>query len=202
MKYVIGALQWKLPRAPVPFNPALTRDLQTTVCGSNPVREVISSARKDILLLRSEIPSGMCAKLRTAAASNNRVHMPWSLYYCLFAPHIKQMFARRCLHIRATYKTDVFENLGGDNCPVAPLSLRAWFQACDRSWWQRDLTIVVCGSWQDEVNPVKIWSEKIWLWADSAENKDKVFFNRFTLPDDNNTWFDFNRSSINTMITP
>ena len=23
MKYVIGALQWKLPRAPVPFNPAL-----------------------------------------------------------------------------------------------------------------------------------------------------------------------------------
>jgi len=38
--------------------------------------------------LRSEIPSGMCAKLRTVVASNNRVHMPWSLYYCLFAPHI------------------------------------------------------------------------------------------------------------------
>jgi len=31
------------------------------------------------LLLRSEIPSGICAKLRTVAASNNRVHMPWSL---------------------------------------------------------------------------------------------------------------------------
>ena len=40
------------------------------------------------LLLRSEIPSGMCAKLRSVVASNNRVHMPWSLYYCLFAPHI------------------------------------------------------------------------------------------------------------------
>jgi len=38
-------------------------------------------------LLRSEIPSGICAKLRTVAASNNRDHMPWSLYYCLFAPH-------------------------------------------------------------------------------------------------------------------
>ena len=38
--------------------------------------------------VRSEIPSGICAKLRTVAASNNRVHMPWSLYYCLFAPHI------------------------------------------------------------------------------------------------------------------
>ena len=32
--------------------------------------------------------SGMRAKLRTVAASNNRVHMPWSLYYCLFTPHI------------------------------------------------------------------------------------------------------------------
>ena len=40
------------------------------------------------ILLRSEIPSGICAKLRTVAASNNRVHMPWSLYYCLFAPHL------------------------------------------------------------------------------------------------------------------
>jgi len=39
-------------------------------------------------MLRSEILSGICAKLHTVAASNNRVHMPWSLYYCLFAPHI------------------------------------------------------------------------------------------------------------------
>jgi len=31
------------------------------------------------ILLRSEIPSGICAKLRTVAASNNRVHMPRSL---------------------------------------------------------------------------------------------------------------------------
>jgi len=39
------------------------------------------------LLLRSESPSGKCTKLRTVVASNNRVHMPWSLYYCLFVPH-------------------------------------------------------------------------------------------------------------------
>ena len=31
------------------------------------------------VVLRSEIPSGICAKLRTVAASNNKVHMPWSL---------------------------------------------------------------------------------------------------------------------------
>jgi len=39
-------------------------------------------------LLQSVIPSGMCAKLRTVAASKNGVHMPRSLYYCLFAPDI------------------------------------------------------------------------------------------------------------------
>ena len=46
---------------------------------------------RSIVVLRSEITSGICAKLRTVAASNNRVHMPWSLYYCLFAPHICMM---------------------------------------------------------------------------------------------------------------
>jgi len=40
------------------------------------------------VLMRSESPSGKCAKLHTVAASNNRDHMPWSLYFCLFARHI------------------------------------------------------------------------------------------------------------------
>ena len=31
MKYVIGALQWKLPRALLPFNPALIRSLTLSV---------------------------------------------------------------------------------------------------------------------------------------------------------------------------
>jgi len=51
------------------------------------VRVNESDLRK-IVVLRSEIPSGICAKLRTEPARNNRVHMPWSLYYCLFAPRI------------------------------------------------------------------------------------------------------------------
>jgi len=40
------------------------------------------------ILLRSEIPSGMCAKLRTVAVSNNRDHARNLSYYCLFALHI------------------------------------------------------------------------------------------------------------------
>ena len=41
-----------------------------------------------LILLRSEIPSGMCAKLRTVAASNNRDHARDLSYYCLLALHI------------------------------------------------------------------------------------------------------------------
>ena len=33
-------------------------------------------------VLRSQSPSGKCAKLHTVAASNNRDHMPWSLLAC------------------------------------------------------------------------------------------------------------------------
>jgi len=39
-------------------------------------------------LLLSEIPSGMCAKLRTVAASNNRDHDHNLSYCCLLAPRI------------------------------------------------------------------------------------------------------------------
>jgi len=40
------------------------------------------------VLLRSKSPSGMCAKLRTVAVSNNRDHTPKSLCQCLFVPLI------------------------------------------------------------------------------------------------------------------
>jgi len=50
-------------------------------------------------VLRSEIPSGMCAKLRTAAASNNRVHPTRLLYYCLFAPR-RYIFVLRTHPVR------------------------------------------------------------------------------------------------------
>ena len=46
------------------------------------------------ILMWSESPSGMCAKLHTVAASNNRDHMLRSLCYCLFAPRIYSAFLR------------------------------------------------------------------------------------------------------------
>ena len=54
-------------------------------------------ASKSVIVLRPESPSGKCAKLHAVAASNNRDHMPWSLYYCLFAPRIY-----RCCSSRAS----------------------------------------------------------------------------------------------------
>ena len=47
-----------------------------------------------MLLLRSEIPSGKCAKLHTVAASSNRDHTPWSPYCCLFVLHIYSVILR------------------------------------------------------------------------------------------------------------
>ena len=47
-----------------------------------------------IRLLRSESSSGKCAKLRTVATSNNRVHPTRSFFYCLFAPHIYSVVLR------------------------------------------------------------------------------------------------------------
>jgi len=44
------------------------------------------------ILLRSEIPSGMCAKLRTVATSNNRDHPTRSLY-CSRHIHVFLFFA-------------------------------------------------------------------------------------------------------------
>jgi len=39
-------------------------------------------------VMRSAIPSGMCAMLRTAAASNNRDHARNLSYYCSLVLHI------------------------------------------------------------------------------------------------------------------
>ena len=49
-----------------------------------------------LILLRSEIPSNICAKLRTVAASNNRDHACNLSYYCLLALHIWCYSSRTC----------------------------------------------------------------------------------------------------------
>jgi len=47
-----------------------------------------------VTVLQSESLRSMCAKLHTVAASNTRDHTTRSLYYCLFAPHIRSIVLR------------------------------------------------------------------------------------------------------------
>jgi len=65
------------------------------------------------ILLRSESPSAKCAKLHTLAASNNRDQMQWSLYYCLFAPHIYVVlfFAHIPFVVNCTFNATPVERL-------------------------------------------------------------------------------------------
>ena len=48
-----------------------------------------------LILLRSEISSGMSAKLHTVAASNNRDHARNLSYYCLLVLHIQWWYSSR-----------------------------------------------------------------------------------------------------------
>jgi len=70
------------------------------VCFSSIYASMLAVFSKSVvLLLRSEIPRGICAKLCTVAASNNREHPTRSLYYCLFAPH-RYIFVLRAHPVR------------------------------------------------------------------------------------------------------
>jgi len=68
-------------------------------------------------MLQSESPSSMCAKLNTVPASNNRVHTPWSLYYCLFAPLIYGCSFSRTFHSWWTAHSAQQQPRGRNNIP-------------------------------------------------------------------------------------
>jgi len=59
------------------------------------VRMLIKENIFQYQLLRSEIPSGMCTKLCTVAASNNRDHARNLFYCCLLALHIWWRYSSR-----------------------------------------------------------------------------------------------------------
>ena len=53
------------------------------------IRNFSQNIRSDVETSEvATLPSGMCAKLHTVAASNHRDHAPQSHHYCLFAPRI------------------------------------------------------------------------------------------------------------------
>jgi len=92
-------------------------------------------------LLRSESPSGMRAKLRTVAASNNRVHMPWSLYYCLFAPTISGV-VHRAHPVRG--ESHIQRNANGEVATQVPSYLVVAFYPMRSSWYVISCSALWC----------------------------------------------------------
>jgi len=103
-----------------------------------------------MILLRSEIPRGMCAKLRTVAASNNRYHPTRSLYYCLFAPH-RYIFVLRTHPVRGESNNQ--RNTTGEVATISPpfynephrshvLCVKAALRTTSTSWSQHHFVAI------------------------------------------------------------
>jgi len=69
------------------------------------------------LVLRLKSSSGMCAKLHTVAASNNRDHLMRSLYCCLFTPHIFVCCSLRTSHSWWITQSTLRNRRGCNNIP-------------------------------------------------------------------------------------
>ena len=97
-----------------------------------------------IVLLRSESPSGKCAKLHTVSASNNRDHLMRLLYYCLFAPHVYMGVVLRAHPVRG--ESHIQCNASGEVATTSPpfhnKPHRSYILFCKACSWH-DLHILV-----------------------------------------------------------
>jgi len=98
-----------------------TNCTQCRTVGTLPILGFVSEDTLGLEVLRSEIPSGMCAKIRTAAASNNRDHASQSLTIaCSHHAHIFLFFAHIPFVMNHTINATPPERLQ-QNHPVALL---------------------------------------------------------------------------------
>ena len=114
---------------------------------------ILTPKEYSLLVLRSEIPSGMCAKLRTMAASNNRDHPTRSLYYCLFAPHT-YIFVLRGYPVRGESHNQ--RNTTGEAATTSPPFLQRTTpiaRSLREGWTPHDLHILVTAPFVAIGNP-------------------------------------------------
>ena len=98
--------------------------------------------QKKLVMLRSEIASGMCAMLRTVAASNNRDHPMRSLYYCLFAPHTYIFFSLRTSRLWWITQSTQHHRRGCNNIPSFFQQTTPIAHSLCESWTPHDLHIL------------------------------------------------------------
>jgi len=117
-----------------------------------------------VIVLRSEIPSGICAKLRTVAASNNRDHPTRSLYYCLFGPHT-YIFVLRAHPVRGESHNQ--RNATGEVATTSPpfynKPLRSHVLLCE-GWTRHDLHILVTAPFCWLVSHSVTHKHELWIW--------------------------------------
>jgi len=94
-------------------------------------------------LLRSEIPSGMRAKLRTVAASNSRDH-PRNLFYCcLLALHMWWCYSSRTSRSWWITQSTQHHRRGSNNIPSFLLRTTSIARSSCEGWTLYDLHILV-----------------------------------------------------------
>jgi len=102
-----------------------------------------NSAAHMRVVLRSEIPSGMCAKLRTAAASNNRDHASQFLLLLLArATHIYFCSSRTSRSWWITQPTQ-HHRRGCNNIPSCLQRTTPIARSLCEDWTRHDLRILV-----------------------------------------------------------
>jgi len=118
-------------------------------------------------MLRSEIPSGICAKLRTVAASNNRDHPTRSLYYCLFVPHIYFCSLRTSRSWWITQSTQRHRR-GCNNIPSFLQRTMPIAHCLCEGWTPHDLHILVtapfCCDWKSRA----AYAQSFALWQQAT----------------------------------
>ena len=93
--------------------------------------------------MRSEIPSGMSAKFRTVAASNNRDHARNLSYYCLFALHIWWCYSSRTSRLWWITQSTQHHRRGCNNIPSFLQRTTAIARSLCEGWTPHDLHILV-----------------------------------------------------------
>jgi len=118
---------------------------------------------RHLILLRSEIPSDICAKLRTVAASNNRDHACNLSYYCLLALHIWCYSSRTSRSWWITQSTQ-HHRRGCNNIPSFLQRTTPIARSLCEGWTPHDLHILVTAPFCWRVSHSVTHKHERWIW--------------------------------------
>ena len=117
-----------------------------------------------MILLRSEIPSGMCAKLHTVAACNNRDHARNLSYYCLLALHIQWCYSSRTSRSWWITQSTQHQRRGCNNHPSFLQRTTPIARSLCEGRTRHDLHILVTAPFCWRVSHSLTHKHGLWIW--------------------------------------